>query len=290
MRDNQLRWIILVILSLIWGSSFILIKKALQGFTPFQVGAFRILITAFLLLVVGGQSIKKINKTQWKYVFWTAILGSFIPAFAYAIALKGIDSSVASVLNSLLPLFTIIFGALLFGFAFRRIQLMGIVIGFIGTGILIFKGAELNPEQNYWYAIFAITSTLGYSFNVNIIKKHLNELDALSITTGNFLILILPALIVLYFTNFFTDFELNEITKRSLGIVAVLALFCTAIAKVLYNKLIQLSSPVFSSSVTYLIPIVAIMWGFLDGEKFEVSQFVAASIILGGVYLANKKE
>lgn len=289
MRDNQLRWFILLILSLIWGSSFILIKKALVGFTPFQVGSFRILMTAFILLIVGGKSITKINKPQWKYVFLTAILGSFFPAFTYAFALKGIDSSVASVLNSLLPLFTIIFGALIFGFAFRRKQLIGIIIGFVGTGILIFRGAELNPDQNYWYALLAISSTLGYSFNVNIIKKHLNELDALSITTGNFLLLIFPAFIVLYFTNFFTDFELNDITLRSLGIVAILATFGTALAKVLFNKLIQISSPVFSSSVTYLIPIVAIFWGLLDGENFEISQFIAATIILAGVYLANKK-
>lgn len=290
MRDNQIRWLILLILSLIWGSSFILIKKALVGFTPFQVGSFRILITAFLLLAVGGRSISKIKKPQWKYVFWTAILGSFFPAFTYAFALKGIDSSVASVLNSLLPLFTIIIGALLFGFAFRRIQLVGIIIGFIGTGILIFRSAALNPNQNYWYATLAIASTLGYSFNVNIIKKHLNELDAISITAGNFLLLIIPALIVLYFTDFFTEFELNEVTLKSLGIVAILALFGTALAKVLFNKLIQLSSPIFSSSVTYLIPVVAILWGLLDGENFEISQFFAASIILGGVYLANKKE
>lgn len=276
-------------LSLIWGSSFILIKKALVGFTPFQVGAFRILMTAFILLVVGGKSISKIKKPQWKYVFWTAIFGSFIPAFAYAHALKGIDSSVASVLNSLLPLFTIIFGAIVFDFAFRRKQLIGIIIGFGGTGFLILRGAELNPNQNYWYALLAILSTLGYSFNVNIIKKHLNELDALSITTGNFLLLIFPAFIVLYFTNFFTAFELNEITIRSLGIVAILATFGTALAKVLFNKLIQISSPVFSSSVTYLIPIVAILWGLLDGENFEFTQFFAASIILAGVYLANKK-
>jgi drug/metabolite transporter (DMT)-like permease len=290
MKSTQIRWIILIVLSLIWGSSFILIKKSLIGFSPFQVGAFRILITALILLSVGAKSITKIKKPQWKYIFWTAILGSFFPAFTYAFALKGIDSSVASVLNSLLPLFTIIIGALIFGLAFRRIQLFGIIIGFIGTGILIYSGAVLNPTQNYWYALLAIASTLGYSFNVNIIKKHLNELDALSITTGNFLLLIFPAFIVLYFTNFFTEFEWNEVTSKSFGFIAILAIFGTALAKVLFNKLIQISSPIFSSSVTYLIPVVAILWGLFDGENFEISQIFAASIILGGVYLANKKE
>lgn len=289
MNSSNVRWFILIILSLIWGSSFILIKKALIGFTPFQVGAFRILITAIFLLVIGYKSIYKIKTYHWKYILMTALLGSFFPAFMYAYAITGIDSSVASILNSLLPLFTIIIGALIFDFTFVRNQMIGILIGFIGTGLLIFKSSELNPDQNYWYAILAITSTLGYAFNVNIIKKHLNDLDALSITTGNFLLLILPALIVLIFTGFFTNFELNDTTKASFGYVIILAIAGTAFAKVFFNKLIQISSPVFSSSVTYLIPIVAVMWGIADGEKFETAQFIAASVILSGVYIANKK-
>lgn len=289
MNNTQQRWFILIVLSLIWGSSFILIKKALIGFTPFQVGAFRILITATFLLMIGVKSISKIQKHQWIYIFWTAILGSFFPAFMYAFAIKGIDSSVASILNSLLPLFTIIIGASVFGFTFTRNQLFGIIIGFIGTGLLIFKGAELNPNQNYWYALLAIGSTLGYAFNVNIIKKYLNDLDALSITAGNFLLLIIPAIGVLYFTDFFVSFELNKQTTASFGYVIILALAGTAFAKVFFNKLIQISSPVFSSSVTYLIPIVAVMWGIADGEKFSIIQVLAAIIILSGVYVANKK-
>ncbi len=289
MNNNQLRWLILVVLSLIWGSSFILIKKALVGFTPYQIGGIRILVTAFVLLLIGAKSILKIQKHQWKHIFWTAVLGSFFPSFLFAFAIQGIDSSVASILNSLLPLDTIIIGALFFGVAFRRVQLIGILIGFAGTALLIFEGVQLNAHQNYSYALFAVISTLGYSFNVNIVKKHLNDLDSLSITTGQFLLLIIPALAVLYFTNFFSTFEYNETIKASLIDVIILALAGTALAKVLFNKLIQISSTVFSSSVTYIIPIVAVMWGVADGEKFDMLQFIAAIIILTGVYIANKK-
>jgi drug/metabolite transporter (DMT)-like permease len=289
MNNNQLRWLILVVLSLIWGSSFILIKKALIGFTPFQIGGIRILITAVILLLIAAKSILKIQKHQWKYIFWTAVLGSFFPSFLFAFAIQGIDSSIASILNSLLPLDTIIVGALFFGAAFRRNQLFGIVIGFIGTAILILAGAQLNDNQNYSYALFAVVSTLGYSFNVNIVKKHLDDLDSLSITTGQFLLLIIPALGVLYFTNFFSTFEYNDLTKASLIDVLILAIAGTAVAKVLFNRLIQISSTVFSSSVTYIIPIVAVMWGIADGEKFEAVDFIAAAIILTGVYIANKR-
>ncbi|MDO9260599.1 MAG: DMT family transporter [Flavobacteriaceae bacterium] len=289
MNNNQLRWLILVVLSLIWGSSFILIKKALIGITPFQIGGIRILITAVILLLIAAKSILKIQKHQWKYIFWTAVLGSFFPSFLFAFAIQGIDSSIASILNSLLPLDTIIVGALFFGAAFRRNQLFGIVIGFIGTAILILAGAQLNDNQNYSYALFAVVSTLGYSFNVNIVKKHLDDLDSLSITTGQFLLLIIPALGVLYFTNFFSTFEYNDLTKASLIDVLILAIAGTAVAKVLFNRLIQISSTVFSSSVTYIIPIVAVMWGIADGEKFEAVDFIAAAIILTGVYIANKR-
>ncbi|MDP2087966.1 MAG: DMT family transporter [Flavobacteriaceae bacterium] len=288
MNNNQLRWLILIVLSLIWGSSFILIKKALIGFTPFQIGGIRILITAGVLLLIGAKSILKIQKQQWKYIFWTAVLGSFFPSFLFAFAIQGIDSSIASILNSLLPLDTIIVGALFYGAAFRRNQLFGIIIGFIGTAILILEGAQLNDNQHYSYALFAVISTLGYSFNVNIVKKHLDDLDSLSITTGQFVLLIIPALGVLYFTNFFSTFEYNDATKASLIDVIILAIAGTAVAKVLFNRLIQISSTVFSSSVTYIIPIVAVMWGVADGEKFEAVQFIAAAIILSGVYIANK--
>lgn len=289
MNNNQLRWLILLVLSLIWGSSFILIKKALIGFTPFQIGSIRILITAAILLLFSAKSILKIQKNQWKYIFWTALLGSFFPSFLFAFAILGIDSSVASILNSLLPLDTIIVGSLFFGAAFRRTQLFGIVIGFVGTAILILADMQLNDNQQYSYALFALVSTLGYSFNVNMVKKYLDDLDALSITTGQFLLLIIPALGVLYGTDFFSTFQYNETTQASLLDILILAIAGTAIAKVLFNKLIQISSTVFSSSVTYIIPIVAVMWGVLDGEQFDLIDFIATAIILTGVYIANKK-
>ncbi len=289
MRNDQLRWIYLIILSIIWGSSFILIKKALIGLTPIQVGALRILITSFVLLLVGFKSIFTIKKKHWYYITLTAILGTFFPAFLFAFAIKGIDSSIASILNSLTPLNTLIIGAIIFGFSFLRHQLLGILVGLIGTAILIFKGAELNPNQNYWYAILVILSSIGYAFNVNILKKYLSDLSALAVTTGNFIILIIPTFIVLWFSEFFQTFEYTENTRTALIYMVILAVFGTAFAKTLFNKLVQMSSPVFSTSVTYLIPIVAVFWGLLDGENLTIIQLFGGILILLGVYLTNRK-
>ncbi len=289
MSTATIRWLYLAILALVWGSSFILMKKALIGLTPIQVGALRILITAFTLILVGYKQLLLIQKKHWWYIFLTAVLGTFFPAFLFAYAINDIDSSIASILNSLTPLNTLIVGFLMFGFAFSRSQLFGVLIGLIGTTVLILKGAQLNPDQNYWYATLPIISSIGYALNVNILKKHLQELNALAVTTGNFVLLIIPTFIVLWYSEFFSEFELNETTKSSLFYLTLLAVLGTAFAKTLFNRLVQLSTPVFSSSVTYLIPIVAIFWGVLDGEKLGLIQLAAGSIILLGVYLAGKK-
>ncbi len=287
MNSKQLRWFYLLLLSLIWGSSFILMKKALIDLTPIQVGALRMIFTAIILISIGYKNIPKITKEQWYYIFITAILGTFIPVFLFAYAIQNIDSSIASILNSVTPLNTLITGSLFYGFTFLRKQVLGIIIGLMGSVILILKGAEVNPDQNYMYASLIIIASAGYSFNINILKKNLNDLNALAITTGNFIILIVPAFIILMFTDFF-HVETIQNAKISLYYLVLLSIFGTAMAKTLFNKLVQISSPIFSSSVTYLIPVVAVFWGILDGEKLYLSQLLSGGLILFGIYLTNK--
>ena len=287
MNNQQQKWVYLIVLSIVWGSSFILIKKALIGVTPIQVGALRMIFTSIFMLLFAFPSIKKIKKKHWKYLVYTALTGTFIPGFLFAFAISNIDSSIVSILNSFTPFNTLIFGALVFGFSFKKNQLTGILVGLFGTLILILKGADLHPSQNYWYAFLVIIASVGYALNANMVKKYLSDLDALAITTGNFLLLIIPATIVLSFTDFFTTYKATETQLNSLGYVAILSIVGTGIAKTIYNKLVQISDPVFSSSVTYLIPIVAIIWGVFDGEILSFVQVLGAVIILFGVYLVN---
>ena len=291
MNNQQQKWLYFALLSLVWGSSFILMKKALLGVTPIQLGALRMIFTAIFLLSVAFPSLKKIKKKHYKYIVYTSLTGTFIPGFLFAFAITTIDSSIVAILNSLTPFNTLIFGATIFGFVLKRSQLYGILIGLVGTLILILNGAALNPNQNYWYAFLIIIGSIGYALNANMIKKYLNDLDALAITTGNFLLLLVPATIVLGFTDFFDTFDFkDEVLLQSLGYLLILSIVGTGIAKTIYNKLVQISDPVFSSSVTYLIPLVAIFWGVLDGEKLSLLQIFAGVVILLGVYLVNKKK
>lgn len=291
MNDTTKKWLFLLILSVIWGSSFILIKKSLLGLTPYQLGALRTIITGIILFSVGLKSLKSIKKEEWKWIVISGCLGSFLPAFLFAIAETEIDSAITSILNSLVPLNAILIGFSIFKIGFTRRQLLGVITGFIGTSILIFKGADLNPDQNYLYAGFVIMSTVMYAFNVNIIKKHLQHVKPLSIATGNYVAIMFPAIVILLATDFFSETTYsNPNFKMAMIYVFILSLFGTALAKVLFNTLVQISTPVFASSVTYLMPVVALGWGLLDGEEFGMLQVFASVIILLGVFLAHKKK
>lgn len=288
MDSKQLKWVYLLALAFIWGSSFILIKKGLVGLTPMQLGSLRILFAAIFLLMIGFKSLVKIPHVKWKYIALTATLGTFVPAFLFALAQTQIDSTVSSILNSLTPLNTLIFGVFGFGLTFRRPQVFGVVIGLVGTFLLIINGAIHHPEQNYYYAILVIIASVCYAINVNLIKKYLSDLSPLSITTGNFLVLFLPALVVLFFSGFFEVIHVESV-QYSTAFILILGVVGTGIANIIFFKTIQISSPVFATSVTYLIPVVAFGWGLFDNEMLTPVQFFGAFIILFGVYLSAKK-
>lgn len=288
MDSKRLKWVYLITLAIIWGSSFILIKKGLFGLTPMQLGSLRIIFAALFLLLIGFKSLAKIPHVKWKYIALTATLGTFIPAFLFAVAQTQIDSTVSSILNSLTPLNTLIFGVFAFGLTFRRPQVFGVFIGLIGTFLLIINGAMHHPEQNYYYAILIIIASVCYAINVNLIKKYLSDLSPLSITTGNFLVLLLPAIVVLYFSGFFEVIAVERV-QHSIAFILILGVVGTGIANIIFFKTIQISSPVFATSVTYLIPVVAFCWGLLDNEMLTPIQFLGAFIILFGVYLSAKK-
>jgi drug/metabolite transporter (DMT)-like permease len=288
MLSKQLKWVLLITLALIWGSSFILIKKGLVALNPFQLGSLRIIFCALFLLIIGFRSLVAIPQVKWKYIALTSLFGTFIPAYLFAIAQTQINSSVSSILNSLTPLNTLILGVLVFGLDFKRTQIFGVVVGLSGTILLIFNGAINHPNQNYYYTILVIIASICYAMNVNFIKKYLSDIKPLSITTGNFLVMLFPAMLILFFTDFFTVIHLENV-KHAMIFIAVLGIVGTGIANILFYKLIQISSPVFATSVTYLIPIVAFFWGLLDSEMLTPIQFLGAFIILIGVYLSSKK-
>lgn len=277
-------------LSLIWGSSFILIKKALVGFSATQLGGLRIVFASLTLFLFGFRSLKKIKPADWKWLVIAGFTSSFFPPFLFALAQTQLDSGITSIFNSVAPLMTTIVGIAMFGAIITKRQVLGVFIGLFGTAALIFAGMEFNPDQNYWYSIFILLSALGYAFNINIIKNHLAHLSPLTVTTASFGVAFLPALFIVWYSGFFDDVVENTKMHDAIWYLLALAIVGTSLANIYFNRLIHLSSPVFAASVTYTIPLVAVVWGFWDGETINIYQLIGGAIVLFGVWLVNKKK
>lgn len=284
------KWGTLVILSIIWGSSYILIKKGLTGLTPIQLGSLRVIVTTLIIAPIGYNKLKKIPKEKMKWVAVSAFVGSFLPAYLFAFAETEISSSVTAVMVSLTPLFTLLISVVVFNEELLKKQVLGVLVGF--TGIIVLVNNELlSSSFNILYVLFIVLAAFCYAVNANLLKYKLPNIPALGIVFMSFLFMFIPAFIVLCFSNFpFSDFTSDPLIIESFIYIIILALFGTAIAKVLYIKLLAISTPVFSVSTTYLMPVVAIFWGLLDGEEFKLIQFIGTSIILLGVYLVTKKK
>ncbi|MCG8475351.1 MAG: EamA family transporter [Cytophagales bacterium] len=286
-----LPWLLLAFLSLIWGSSFILMKKALQVYTPEEVASLRVIFAGGVLLPV---TIRKFSSEYLKHakpLLAVGLLGSLIPAFLFATAQQHIYSALAGVLNGLTPLFVILMGLWFFRARVTRNQFLGILIGFVGSALLIFAGSGGSLSGVNLYALLIVLATLCYGIQANILKYYLEGLRPLVITAfalGS----VLPFAVGYLFgaTDFATHFSAaGQEALTALGFLAILGIVGTAMALVLFNKLLQLAGPVFSSSVTYLIPIVAVIWGVWDGEILSVQHFAGMAVIFGGLLLVSKK-
>ena len=289
MNPEKEKWVLLVVLSIIWGSSFILIKKSLEHFNPYEVGALRVLIAGILLLPIAIGNIKKFPRKYLKWLILAAITGNFIPMFLFPIAETKVSSSIAGIINSMMPIFVIIVGMLFWKFATTKKQLIGVAISFSGACILAFSGGS-NGELKLIPVLLLLTATLCYAISTTTVKSKLHEIPAKILSAFVFsFVLILPSLISLFFAGFFNNLEVSKGLFIGLGYVSLLSIFGTGLAMMLNYRLLNISTPLFASTVTLLMPIVAIIWGVLDGERLTEFQFLGAFIILAGLIFLRTK-
>lgn len=290
MLAKNLKWILYISLVFIWGTSFILIKKSLEVFDPVQVGSLRMIISFLALLPLVYKRFKSITRKDWLILGISGTLGSFFPAFLFAMAETGLNSGTAGILNSLTPLFTLALGVFFFRLKAKWWSIVGVLISMFGSyGLLTISGGN-TFSFNIKYGLMIILATLFYGAQINILKKYLSHLHPLTITVIQFFIIGWPAFFILFgFTNFITVFQTNPNIYEGLFYVGTLALFGTAFALILFNKLIQIANPVFSASLTYFIPLVALVWGIFDKEYLSLISILWIGLILSGVYLVNRK-
>lgn len=284
------RWVLLIIIALTWGSSFILIKKSLLAFTPYQIGAFRVGISGLLLAFIGIPAIRKMDKKTLFWVSLTGFFGNFFPMFLFPIAQTRVSSSLAGILDSLVPVFVLVLGFFLFGIKSKALQFFGAFIGFLGAAMLMYFSEVSSEESKLGYAMLIVLATACYALAALIIKERLYHVRSMELSGAVFTIWMIPSILILIFSGFFNDFDTSTQALESLGFLSILTVMGTAIAIILYYKLIQNTTPVFASSVTYLLPLVAVVWGLLDGEKFSVWYVIGGILILWGIYLIREKK
>ncbi len=289
LKEKIFNWTLFIVLSFIWGSSFVLMKEGMQVLSPYQVAALRILSAGVVLIPFAFRAIKQVPKNKLGLVALSGILGSFIPAFLFCLAETKIDSSLAGILNALTPFFTILVGIAFFELKAERKKIIGILIGFVGL-ILLFTGNGHIDFKNVSYSSFIFVATILYGLNVNMVGRHMHGIGSINIATLAFVFLIIPCLFILYFTGYFAlplsqkDYIFSTVASAILGIMG------TAVASILFYMLIKRAGAVFSSMVTYGIPFVAVFWGLLLNEEISILQIVSLSVILAGVYLANSNK
>jgi len=287
--NGALSWIILILLSLVWGSSYILIKKGLEAFEPVQLACLRVSLSGLAFVPLYLYYRKKIDWKDWKAYVVVGLFGTFIPAFLYAVAQTHLNSSITGVLGALTPLNTILIGAFLFGVTTKWNEWLGVLIGLFGAIFLVILGqkGEASSALGYGFLVFIATACYGYSSNT--VKAKLQNANPLVFSTAAFILILPPALLMIPLVGVQDVLATHPMGWTAFGYIILLSLLGTVAASVLFFYLVQLTNPVFASTVSYLIPMVALFWGQQDGEFIGLAHFVGMCIILAGVYLTRKK-
>nr|WP_262910453.1 DMT family transporter [Pontibacter silvestris] len=279
---------LVVVLTFIWGTSFILIKKGLVVFSSDELGALRIVIACLALLPFAISNLHKVEPHRWKFILASGLLGNLFPAFLFAYAETRLASGLAGVLNSLTALFTLLIGAAFFRQSITWMRMLGIVVGIAGTAMLIFSDNGSADLDNKFYGLYIVVATICYGGSANIIKFRLKGIPPIVMSSLALLTVGPIAAVYLFTTNAVDKLQHTLGAWEALLYIAILAVFSTAIGLILLNKLIHISTPLFASSTNYLIPIVALMWGVLDGETIQLWHYMGMVVILAGVFIVNR--
>jgi drug/metabolite transporter (DMT)-like permease len=281
-------WLLLLSLTLIWGTSYILMKRILVIYTPIEMASLRLAVAGLVCIPFLRKAIGHIPRDKFGKVFFVGAIGSGIPAFLFAYAMSRISSSVGGIINSLSPLFTVLTGLIFWRIQAPAIKVLGIFIGFIGAVVLVFgkHGFEINGDVGY--AVLPVIATFCYGMNSNYVRQNFPAANSVMLTALGMVMVGIPAIAILLCTDFLTRLH-QPGALQALAYVSILGGFNTVLSNILFYKLIQRSGPLFAASVTYLIPIVAIGWGAWDHEGLAPFHFAGLALILAGVYFVSRQ-
>ncbi len=281
---GSLAWLLLLALGFTWGSSFMLMKQGLLLFSSVQIACLRIFLSWLVLFPYVLYNFKRIPWNRWWMFLIAGMLGNGIPSFMFPIAQTHLDSSLVGMLNSIMPLLTLLFGGLFFGMIINSKKVIGIVLGIIGVILLL--AHKMNNSSDLSYASFVLIASTCYAINTNFLKKKMGDIDAVMLTAVSFTFIGPPAGIQLLSTDFISKMHTSQ-AWAAFGLISILAVFGTALAVIVFNYLVKVKSALFAASVTYIVPVFAILWGIVFQENIVPLQYVGMAVVLGGVYLVN---
>lgn len=292
MKNPPLRplyaWLLFIALALIWGSSFILMKRGLGSFSYSQIGFIRIGSAWLFTLLIAFRHFWKMERALLWPLVAVGLFGNGIPYVLFPLAVTKLDSSLVGILNSLVPLFTLLIGLIWFRIRVRWIGATGVALGFAGALWLLLPGLDIQPEK-LSYGLYPIIATVCYAISINVINTRLQDLGSLAITLLSLTAVGPPALIYVFSTDFVSIMQEDPEAWRNLSYVIILGVVGSSLAIIIFNRLIKGTSSLFAASVTYAIPLVALLWGLWDGEAVGLNEALGMLVILLGVYLVNLK-
>jgi drug/metabolite transporter (DMT)-like permease len=286
-KDDMQNWLLLGMLTLIWGTSYILIKKALITFSPVQVAALRVSFSFIFCIPFYRPALKAIPKEKYGHLIFLGVIGIGIPAFLFSYSQTRINSAVSGIINSLSPLFTVLTGLLFWQITTPRVKLIGVMIGLVGAVVLVFGKGGFTLNGDMAYAILPVIATLFYGINSNYVKKQFPTTNPLHVTSLSIAFIGPPAIAILFCTDFVARLH-SPAALQGIGCVSALGFFSTLIGWLIFYRLIQRRDALFAASVTYLVPIIAISWGLLDGESLNIYHGIGMLLILVGVYFVSR--
>lgn len=297
MKNEKIAWLLFIFLSITWGSSFILMKKSLYPVSednmvldPFQIGSLRIVLAALVLLPIALKHLKKISRKNFWLLLITGVTGNLFPAILFTLAETKIDSSLAGLLNMATSFFVVLIGVVFYKARPSGMQLIGLALGSTGLYFVLSGQFDISQTKNVAYAFFIFPATLCYAISLTTIKFRLQYLPSAAITSLSFLLILVPAIIMSIWFGAYTPIFRHPEGFKAFGYLSILAIVGTALAVLLFTKLISISSHIFASAVAYMLPVVAIFIGVLDGEPFDFINIIWVIVIISGVYLMNKKK
>lgn len=285
---NWQAWALFVLLAIVWGSSFILMKYGLQSFSYSQIGMIRVSFAFWFTFIIAFRRLRFLTKKDIGPLLVVGLCGNAIPYLLFPLAVTKLDSGLVGILNSLVPLFTLIIGVVFYKAKVGIPSVVGILIGLAGAVWLLIPGVEIDPTK-LQYGALPILATVCYAISINTLSTRLRHLDSLTITVLSLLFVGIPATIYVFSTDFVSIMQTDAKAWTSLGYVAILGVVSSSLAVIIFNYLIKNTDPLFASSVTYLIPLVALIWGLVDGENIGIDHVFGMGAILLGVYVVNAR-